>query len=504
MRKTHPEENLNTQQKSENIFQSYINNAPDGVFVADENGKYLETNPAAEKITGYTREELLSMSINQLLSPESVEKGRQHFTRVKNTGSSSGELVFVHKNGSKRWWSVDAVKLSETRYLGFTKDITKQKSIENELRDKDEKYSKILLKIEDVVGIIDPAGITRYISPNVYRCFGWKPEDIIGTETWKRIHRKDRERIQKEFQELLNKNNSQKSDNLRYECKDGSYKWIRISAINLINDSVINGILYSCHDITGHRQNTQALAESESRFKALHDASFGGITIHDKGVILECNKGLTDISGYAYDELIGMDGLLLIAESSRDFVMNKIISGYEEPYEAVGLRKNGTEYPVRLEARNIPYKGKTVRTVEFRDISDQKQTEINLAEEKEQLAVTLRSIGDGVITTDRNGNITMINKIAEMLTGWTSEEAYGKPLHDVFYIINGITRDKCKNMVNRVLSSGEIVELPNQTCLIAKNGREIIVADSGAPIHDKDNKIIGVVIVFRDLTEKMK
>lgn len=123
------------------------------------------------------------------------------------------------------------------------------------------------------------------------------------------------------------------------------------------------------------KMRTGELRESEERFKVLHNASFGGITIHDKGVILDCNQGLSDITGYSTDELIGMDGLMLLSEKSRDLVMGKILSGDESPYEATGLRKNGEEYPVRLEARNIPYKGKNVRVTEFRDITEQKRAE---------------------------------------------------------------------------------------------------------------------------------
>lgn len=115
--------------------------------------------------------------------------------------------------------------------------------------------------------------------------------------------------------------------------------------------------------------------ENETRFKALHNASFGGISIHDKGMILDCNQGLANLTGYSVDELIGMNGLLLIAEKSRELVIHNIMTGYEKPYEAFGLRKNGEEFIMRLEAREIPYKGKQVRTVEFRDITEQKQAE---------------------------------------------------------------------------------------------------------------------------------
>jgi PAS domain S-box-containing protein len=132
------------------------------------------------------------------------------------------------------------------------------------------------------------------------------------------------------------------------------------------------------------KSRTIELQESEERFKVLHNASFGGIAIHDKGTILDCNQGLSEITGYSSDELIGMNGLLLISEKSRDMVMSNILSGFEGPYEAFGVRKNGEEYPVRLEARNIPYKEAHVRVTEFRDITEQKRAEEALLQAKTQ------------------------------------------------------------------------------------------------------------------------
>lgn len=125
--------------------------------------------------------------------------------------------------------------------------------------------------------------------------------------------------------------------------------------------------------------------ESEERYKALHNASFGGIAIHDNGIILDCNNSLIELTGFSYNELIGMNGLLLIAENARNLVKEKIASGDTEAYEAIGVRKDGTTYPLRLEARNIPYKGKTVRSVEFRDITQQKSYENELKIHRENL-----------------------------------------------------------------------------------------------------------------------
>jgi len=134
------------------------------------------------------------------------------------------------------------------------------------------------------------------------------------------------------------------------------------------------------------------------------------------------------------------------------------------------------------------------------EIDNRMLAEQELLEERERLAVTLRSIGDGVITTDIHGNIVLLNEVAEKLTGITQAEARGKPLRDVFNIINENSRERCVNPVEKVLESGKIIGLANHTVLIARDGTERGIADSGAPIRDNNGKIIGVVLVFRDVT----
>ena len=138
------------------------------------------------------------------------------------------------------------------------------------------------------------------------------------------------------------------------------------------------------------------------------------------------------------------------------------------------------------------------------DITERKKAEAALAAETERITVTLRSIGDGVITTDTNGLILMINKAAETLTGWTQSEAAGKPLAEVFRIVNEQTRQPCDNPVERVLKTGNIYELTDHSMLTAKDGTQMIIADSAAPIRDNRGQTIGVVLVFRDTTEKQR
>ncbi len=125
----------------------------------------------------------------------------------------------------------------------------------------------------------------------------------------------------------------------------------------------------------------------------------------------------------------------------------------------------------------------------------------SLSNEKEQLAVTLRSIGDGVITTDTNGRVLLLNKVAETFTGFTHNEAVGKPIGEVFRKFDDQTRKPMQIPIKKALGGEGYVDLSGSV-LIAKDGRERIITDSGAPIRDKNNQTIGVVLVLRDVSDK--
>jgi PAS domain S-box-containing protein len=132
------------------------------------------------------------------------------------------------------------------------------------------------------------------------------------------------------------------------------------------------------------------------------------------------------------------------------------------------------------------------------------ESEVELHQSQEEFKATLYSIGDGVITTDKDGNVKRLNPVAEMLTGWKEKDAKGEKLEKVFNIISEETRKTVENPVFKVLKEGLIVGLANHTLLISKNGTEIPIADSGAPIKNSKGEIVGVVMVFRDQTEERK
>ncbi len=138
----------------------------------------------------------------------------------------------------------------------------------------------------------------------------------------------------------------------------------------------------------------------------------------------------------------------------------------------------------------------------LRERTRRKATERALAAEKEQLFTTLNSIGDGVIATDCDSRIVSMNPIAENMSGWTLAEAKGRPLKDVFRIVNEITHQPVPNVAERVLRSGQVIGLANHTLLVSRDGRYLPIKDSAAPIIMPHGDIIGVVIVFQDDTQQ--
>ena len=279
----------------------------------------------------------------------------------------------------------------------------------------------------------------------------------------------------------------------RYRCKDGSYRYIEWRSTP--HDKLIYA---AARDITERIENEKALRDSEERFKALHNASFGGIAIHDKGVILECNRGLEELTGYSRDELIGINGLLLIAEQSRDTVMKNIMSGYEEPYDAIGIRKNGKNFIVRIEAKNIPYKGKTVRVTEFRDITEQKKSEEALRESEEKLKAVFNAANVGFSITDEQGKYVMYNNWWLNYLGYEADELKQKTNLDITHPDDIETS---RNYFLKVIA-GELSNYRIEKKFIKKDGSTVWGDLAVSPVKDREGRVQLMVGIVNDITDR--
>lgn len=418
--------------KKEVEFRLTVDELPVGVIVHDADTRILISNQEASNILGLTADQLSGkevidpawMFVYEDLSPMKVED--YPVSRVISTKNPLTNYVLGiirPDRANITWVNVNARPLffadgKLEKVIVNCMDITEQKQTEEAIKKNESMHSKMVANTGDVIVIIDQDGINRYKSPNIEKLFGWKTKEVVGVSTWENVHPDDLESAQKFLENLMHEPNTVGTTECRYKCRDGSYRWIEFTGANLLHDPDINGILGNYHDITDRKHTEQSLRESEIRFKALHNASFGGIVIHDKGIILECNQGMSEMTGYSVTELIGMNGLLLIEEKSRDAVMNNIVSGHEKPYESIALRKDGTTFPLRIEARNVPYKGKIVRTVEFRDITENKRAEEEQEKLQSQLihAQKMESVGRlaGGVAHDFNNMLSVILGFTEL------------------------------------------------------------------------------------------
>ncbi len=297
------------------------------------------------------------------------------------------------------------------------------------------------------------------------------------------------------------------------------------------------------------KQTEEALRKSEEKFRGIAERSFDAIFELDlEGSIIYTSPAVERVTGYTPEEIQGTFFYSYVHESRRAEVLaimaDSIKKESNESIEVEIVKKDGSSAIIDINsspifkegemvgfqgvARDITERKKTEEELERyrlhleelveerttaltaanqtlqKEIAERKLIEESLAAEKERLSVTLRSIGDGVITADTDGTVVLINKVAEQLTGWPQEEAVGNPLHQVFHIVNEKTHLPVENPVDKVMRMGVVVGLGNDTMLIARDGTERVIADSGSPIRDRNSNIIGIVLVFRDITEKQK
>src|SRR5436190_5602240 len=247
----------------------------------------------------------------------------------------------------------------------------------------------------------------------------------------------------------------------------------------------------------------------ESLLAAIVESSDDAIITKDlNGIMTSWNCGAQRIFGYTAAETVGRSVTLLIPadhinEEAR--ILERIRRGERvDHYRTVRRKKDGSRLDISLTVSPLKdASGNVVGASKIaRDITKELRAHEQLRQSEERFRVTLASIGDGVIATDKDGRATFINAVAETLTGWSQPEAIGVPLESLFKIVNEMNRQPVENPVTRVLREGTVVGLANHTILIAKDGKEWPIDDSAAPIRGSDGGLTGVVLVFRDATRQ--
>ncbi|MHA6205623.1 sensor domain-containing protein [Dyella soli] len=271
----------------------------------------------------------------------------------------------------------------------------------------------------------------------------------------------------------------------------------------------VRGVFTVFIDISARHALETQLRESEQRFYgAFQHAPIGMALVTPDSHMLRVNDALCQMLGYSEQELLTKT--LLELTHSDDLVTSRelsrsMVEGERESYqlEKRYVHRDGHTVHVMLSVSPVrnaagqPYHA----VAQIQDISQRKAYEEALFRERELAEVTLRSIGDAVITTDLHDRVTSLNPIAEAMTGWTHAEAMGRPMSEVFRLIDSRTREPMHNPLLDAIARDTIVELKGNAVLLHRNGFETPIEDSAASIHDHAGSVIGGVLVFHDVSE---
>ncbi len=449
------------------------------------------------------------------LSPEfqpdgksSIDKSKQYLDEACNQVK---EFEWLHKDGNnqERWFKImlSPVPVNDKKGIVFAvwRDITEKKKTQEELTKQTEITDMFFSLTADLIDITDTKGRFTMVNKAWEETLGYTGEELAKLTYQDLVHPDDLEGFEK-AQQRLERFEQVRDYVVRLRHKNGTYRYVEWRSIR-------KGDLYygADWDVTDKVVAEEKLRVSEAKLQNLFLNMEEGVALHkmvfdDKGDAAD--YWIIDVNPAFYRHIGMKDKIKEKVLASQFYHLEK--APFLKEYEKVVKSEKATTFTVFYKPLDKHFKisafcpQKGYFATVFSDVTQQKKYEHIIYSEKERLKTTLQSIGDGVITTDAHGNISLMNPVAESLTGWKQKDATGKPLAEVFHIINERTRLRCTNPVEKVLKEGKTVELANHTAIISKSGVERVIADTAAPIRDEKGKILGVVLVFRDVDEEKK
>ncbi|HJP94685.1 MAG TPA: PAS domain S-box protein [Pyrinomonadaceae bacterium] len=412
---------------------------------------------------------------------------------------SAGSIIYIGERMHRANNKIVAV-------LQGRKDLEETLAIETEL------LATTLASIGDAVIVTDTQGRITSINPEAERLTGWKNSDATDkplAEVFRIVDERTRQSAEDPVQKALRDGMTVGlANHTVLLSKDGREIPIDDSAAPIRKaDGPVLGVVLVFRDVTEQR----AAQAARARLAAI--VEFSGDAIVTKsldGIIQSWNIGAQRLFGYTAEEVIGKPVTIILPPdrlNEEDTILQRIRHGHPvERLETIRVAKDGRQIPVSVSISPLKDAEGTVTGASkiIHDVSEIVAAREALVREKELLATTLASIGDGVIVTDAQSRVTFLNAEAERLTGWINTEASGRPLSVVFRIVNEQTRRVAENPVDKALRLGAIVGLANHTMLLREDGAEFLIDDSAAPIRDKDGSVFGVVLVFRDVTAQRR
>lgn len=365
------------EEESNQKFKNYIKNAPDGIFIADENGCFFEVNQAVTTIFGYSEQELLKMSMMDITFQESLADLGMCFNKVKSIGGSKGEFKTVHKSGEVRWSGVDSVKLSENRFMGFVKDIT-------DIKRANELLTTTFDRITDAFVALDSNWCYTYMNKKAGEIFGRDPKKMIGKHIWTEFP----EGVGKPFYDAYYKATKEQKYIYLEEYYEPYGLWFE-NHIYPSND----GLSIFFRDITIEKEANIKIEESEKRFRALVENNEGIITVVDQNLkVLFRSPSSERVTGYTdqeFDELSSED---YFHPDSLQYILDIIDKAFKNPgqlFPALFQVKHKAGHYIWLEGVvNNRFHDSSVNGIiaNFRDVTDKMEADAALKKERDVFA----------------------------------------------------------------------------------------------------------------------
>jgi diguanylate cyclase (GGDEF)-like protein/PAS domain S-box-containing protein len=382
-----------TLKEDEQRFRALLDNSYDVITVLDSHGSILYQSPSVRRVLGDDPEEKIGKSVFEpgRVHREDLEKVRQAFAEVMANPGVPRTVDYRIRHADGSWRYIDSVAvnlLNDPSVAGVVvnyRDVTERKEAEGRLREAEERYRTLVETVPAVTYTDRAVGsypdLAVYTSPQIEELVGYSVQEWLDTERvlWEeRLHPEDRTWVLT-AEERSRASGEPFREEYRLLAKDGSVVWVRDEAVLLRNEAgeplYWQGVLV---DVTDRKEAEEALRESEERLRRLADAALEGILVTDEGVILEANRALTDMLGYEASDVVGRSAVEFIAPEHRELVRQKIASGNEEPYEIIGVSKDGTLLDLEVRGRAYSYQGRKVRVTAVRDITERKKVEKRL------------------------------------------------------------------------------------------------------------------------------
>ena len=469
-------------------------------ILCDNNGnpidyQFIEVNSAFERYTGLNRTDIIGKTICEVI-PNIQKDDFDWITEYGKIALNGGRMEFEQYSAPlHKWYRVHVSSPGKYYFIAFFIDITKEVEELNE-------HKALFTALNDAVFELNESYIfENLIAPD---------ENVLFVPKHQILGKAVNELFPEEIANLIIKTLRIAKSSLKKETVDFPFvlendsRWFR-AYIKFIEIGGRKKYIMNILDISEQKHFEQELIDKTNELDRFFSVNLDLLCIADTdGNFIKLNKSWESTLGYSQQFLEGKRFFDFIHPDDLQPTLGAILKleDHEEVIDFVNRYRCQDGAYKHLEWRSHPY-GKLIYAA-ARDITQRKLMEDALYIEKEEFQTTLLSIGDGVIAVDKNQNVVLLNAIAEQLTGWSQIDATGKPFEKIFNIINERTREKVENPITKVLETENIVELANHTLLIRKDKSEIAIEDSAAPIRNKQGETQGVVLVFRDVTEKKK